>query len=722
MLATGRRDRYLPAMALKLVSAFRRWWLSPRNRFVLLVTVLATMAFGLAVMVGAWTRVCLNGACPSIAVLSEYDPDQAAKVYAADGRHITDLGLQRRTVMSLEDMSPAIIAAFLAVEDKRFYQHHGVDWKRVPGSVWANLWALVGRGDREGFSTITMQLAGNIWSTEIDRSQRSGLKGITRKLREIRVALDIERSYSKDKILELYLNQVDLGNRAFGVEAATTRYFGKSARDANVAEAAMLAAVAKGPTLYNPRRNPGFAVRRRNTVINLLRDQGKLTPASAEAWKAYPVRLSSRSDYSGVADYFVEAVRQQLQDRFGMALYRAGLRVHTTLDLDIQQAAERSLEHQLEQIEAGALGPFPHRTYAAYTEARTEGGGASSPYLQGAVITMEARTGAVLALVGGRDFEDSKFNRATQALRQAGSTFKPFVYSAAIRSGMPLSRILDDAPLSVEIPDQPPWEPQNFDGKFLGPMSIREGLYRSQNTIAARVGLELGEELVAGEAASFGLTTRIPRVPSIFLGSAEVYPIEMVAAYSAFANLGTRVTPVFIDRVEDSEGNILWQPRAETSRVMEPGQAWLMLDGLRDVVRRGTAQGAIMGRGAFPYPAGGKTGTTNDYYDVWYVGFTADIVTGVWMGFDNPKRIKANAQGGLLAAPVWAAMMREVYERRPAPPPWQLPEGVVAAEIDRTTGFLASPNCPGEVRGTEWYLPGTEPFLRCPVHGRDRNP
>lgn len=484
----------------------------------------------------------------------------------------------------------------------------------------------------------------------------------------------------------------------------------------------MLAAVAKGPTLYNPRRNPGFAVRRRNTVINLLRDQGKLTPASAEAWKAYPVRLSSRSDYTGVADYFVEQVRQELQDRFGMELYRAGLRVHTTLDLDIQQSAERALEHQLEQIEAGALGTFPHRSYAAYMEARTEGTGETSPYLQGAVITMDARTGAVLALVGGRDFEDSKFNRATQALRQAGSTFKPFVYSAALRSGIPWSRTLDDAPLSVTIPDQPPWEPQNFDGKFLGPMSMREGLYRSQNTIAARVGLEIGEELVAGEATSFGLTTRIPRVPSIFLGSAEVYPLEMVSAYSAFANLGTRVTPVFITRVEDKEGNIVWRPRAETTRVMEPAHAWLMLDGLRDVVRRGTAQGAIVGRGGFPYPTGGKTGTTNDYYDVWYIGFTADLVTGIWMGFDQPKRIKANAQGGLLVAPVWATMMREVYERRPVPPGWPVPEGVVAAEIDRTTGYLASPNCPSEVRATEWYLSGTEPFLRCPVHGRERTP
>lgn len=723
-MATGRGSRYFLGMASRLGSALRRGWHSPRLRLALVVILLGGPAFGGALLLGAWSRACVNGACPSIAVLSEYDPDQAAKVYAADGRLLADLGLQRRTVIPVGEMSPAILAAFVAIEDKRFYEHHGVDWARVPGAVWANVKAAFGQSTIQGFSSITMQLARNLWPEEINPAERRGIAGIRRKLREIRVARDIERSYSKDKILELYLNQVDLGNRAFGVEAASQRYFGKSARDVNVAEAAMLAAVVNGPTVYNPRRNPGFALRRRNTVINLLRDQGKLSELSAEAWKAYPVRLSSRSDYTGVADYFVEHVRQVAQSRFGMELYRAGYRIHTTLDLDIQQAAERAMEEQLKGIEEDrfGLGRFPHRSYAEYLEQGGAGGGETSPYLQGMVVTMDARTGAILAMVGGRDFEDSKFNRATQALRQAGSTFKPFVYSAALRAGIPFSRLYEDAPLSVEIPDQPPWEPQNFDGRFLGPMTVREALYRSQNIIAAKVGLELGEELVAGEAAGFGLTTRIPRVPSIYLGSAEVYPLEMVAAYSAFATQGTRVTPNPIDRVEDRNGNIVWQPRPQRTTVMEPAHAWIMLDGLRDVVRRGTANPAILQRGRFTIPSGGKTGTTNDYYDVWYIGFTADIVTGVWIGFDQPKRIKNNAQGGLLAAPIWANMMREVYERRPAPPAWRLPDGVVAAEIDQSTGYLASPTCPTAVRTVEYFLPGTEPFLRCPLHGRDQIP
>ncbi|MDX2057968.1 MAG: transglycosylase domain-containing protein, partial [Gemmatimonadales bacterium] len=389
-----------------------RWWQSPTIRFRFLLTVGAIGCFSIALFAGAWFNVCAPvGACPSIASLESYDPDQASKVYAADGRLITDFGLQRRTVVSIKQISPAVIAAFLSTEDRRFYQHGGIDFIRVFGSVKSLL-----QGKRlQGFSTITMQLAGNLWPDQIDRSQRSGFAGLTRKLREARMAMEIERNYPKDKVLELYLNQINLGNGAYGVEAAALRYFGKTARQVNVAEAAMLAAIPKAPTRYNPRRNPDFAVQRRNLIINLLRDHGKLAPESAEAWKAYPLALSSRSDFTGVGDYFVEYVRQVLQARFGGDLYRSGLRVYTTLDLDMQQAAERAIETQLTRVEedAKAYGRFPHRTFRQYLEKRDpdadEGDqGPFSPYIQGAIVTVEARTGYIRALVGGRDFADSK--------------------------------------------------------------------------------------------------------------------------------------------------------------------------------------------------------------------------------------------------------------------------------------------------------------------------
>ncbi len=689
-------------------------WRRPLFQRRALIAALSLAFFGLAFVIGAWSRACAGSRCPSIEGIGDYDPDQASKVFAADGRLITDLGLERRTVVPLEEMSPAVVAAFLSTEDKRFYDHNGIDWIRFLGAVKNNVLAM---GVEEGFSSITMQLAGNLWPEDINRRDRS----LKRKVREMRVARRIEKSYDKDKILELYLNQINLGNRAYGVEAASQRYFGKSVRDLNVAEAATLAALPKAPTRYNPRRNPKLSILRRNTIINGLRDDGLVTDAEAERWKSYPLLLSSRSDYSGVAEYFVEFVRQQLDARFGSNLYREGLRIYTTIDLDIQQAAERALEAQLQAIEDGAWGEFEHMSYAEYLEQKADGlvteEEGASPYLQGLVVTVEAQTGYVRAMVGGRDFSDSKFNRVTQARRQPGSTFKPFVYSAAIRAGIPLSYIMVDEPIAVEMNfGEPPWEPKNFNLRYAGPMTLRHALRTSDNVVAVRLGLEeLGEQAVISEAVKFGITTPIPPFPSIFIGSADVLPIQMVGAYTTFANMGVRTTPLGILRVEDRQGNILWQPEVKREVVADSAHTWLILDVLRDVVRRGTATRAVRGEG-FTLPAGGKTGTTNDGFDVWYMGFTPDLVTGIWIGFDNPTRIMNLAQGGRLAAPAWTTMMKEVYERRPAPREWPRPSGLTFQEIDVSTGYIATSFCPTDVRAVESYLPGTEPDQFCPVH------
>jgi penicillin-binding protein 1A len=685
--------------------------LTPRAQRNILVACLAVFAFGLAVVVAAWTRACAGNSCPSIGELGGYDPNQASKVYAADGRLITDLGLERRTVVPLGEMSPFVKAAFLVTEDKRFYQHHGIDWVRVLGAVKANVFEF---RVAEGFSTITMQLARNLWPEDISGRDKS----LRRKLREAKVAREIEKKYSKDKIFELYLNQIDLGNRAFGVEAASQRYFGKSVRDLNVAEAATLAAIPKAPTTYNPRRNPNTNIQRRNTVLNLLRDNGLLGAEETERWKAYPLLLSSRSDFSGVAEYFTEYVRQQLDARFGPELYKSGYRIYTTLDLDMQQAAERALEARLEAIENGADGKFAYPTYRDYLDSRAENpddAKATSPYLQGLVVTLEAKTGSIRAMVGGRDFNDSKFNRATQSRRQPGSTFKPIVFAAAIESGYPLSHVMVDDPLSVEIdPTEPPWTPQNYDLEFDGPMTLRRALYLSRNIIAIKLGMEMGEQAVISEATKFGISTRVPPVPSIHIGSADVIPLEMIAAYTTFANLGVRTVPNAILRVEDRSGKIVWQPPVRSVAVLDSAHAWLMTDALRDVVRHGTAVGSVGAR--INFPAGGKTGTTNDGFDVWFIGFTPDLVTGVWIGFDQPRKIKANAQGGVLAAPAWTAMMREVYERRSPPTAWPRPAGLSALDIDKTTGYKATPFCPKDVHYIESFIPGTEPTGFCPIH------
>ncbi len=678
-----------------------------------LVAAASLVVFGVVAAAGAWWRACANEACPSIATLESYDPWQASKVYAADGRLITDFYRERRTVITLDSMSPALPAAFLAVEDKRFYDHGGVDWLGVLAAVKDRLTGGIPRGA----STITMQLAGNLFPEDIDRRQRSGLAGIARKVREAKVARQIEDAYSKDRILELYLNQIALGNGAYGVESAAQRYFGKRASEINAAEAAMLAGLPQAPSRYNPRRNPEAAVRRRNLVLELMHQHAALTREEAETWKAYPLALSSRSDFAGVGEYFVEYVRQVLEARFGSALYTEGYRIHTTLDLDAQGAVERAMAAQLERIENEP--GYRHQSYRDYLEQRGDSDGerSTTPYLQGAAVVIEARTGNILAMVGGRDFDDSKFNRAVQAERQPGSTFKPIVYAAALEHGIPLESIEVDEPISLEIPDQPNWEPQNYDGRFTNqPMTLRQALWKSVNTVAVKTALRTGLPEIIDEARKFGISTRIPMVPSLSLGSLGVHPIEMIAAYTAFASLGVRAEPNAILRVEDRTGRIVWEPRPVRRRVLEEPVAWLLTDALQGVVRHGTANSAVWAQG-FQVPSGGKTGTTNDYYDVWYIGFTNDLVAGVWMGFDVNTRIMGNAQGGRLAAPAWTQFMKEIYQRRRTPGGWAEPADMLRpVEIDKSTGFRATPFCPRDMVEIRYYPPGGEPREFCPIH------
>jgi penicillin-binding protein 1A len=677
-------------------------------RAVLLLTVFFG-ALGAGGLYAAWALVCRGGACPSAASLEGYSPRQTSKVFAADGRFVAEIGNERRTLATLQEIPPVVRDAFLVTEDKRFYDHAGIDWLRVPGATLRNIRA---RRWREGFSTITMQLARNVFSDDISRE-----KTVVRKLREAKVARDIERRYSKDKILELYLNQIYLGAGAYGVETAAQRYFGKSVRELSLAEAATLAALPKGPSIYDPRRFPERAVQRRNTIIELMRREGEVSDADASLARAYPLQLATRTENGETAPYYVEWVRRTLEEKFGRQLYEDGLKVYTTLDLDMQSAAERALEAQLRAIEAGRYGAFRHPSFEQY-EARDQEdpenarASANSPYLQGAFIAMDPRTGGVRALVGGRDFDDSKFNRATQALRQPGSTFKPIVYAAAVQNGRMPASIVPDEPITVPQADGSAWTPQNFDGKFEGPIPMRRALYMSRNLAAINVGMELGPQTVIAQARKFGITTPIQPYPAIYLGSADVYPIEMVASYSAFATLGTRASPHAIVRVENQRGDVLWEPEPVRVPVMSPEEAYVMVSMMRDVNQRGTAYNAVWGAG-FRVPSAGKTGTTNDGADAWYIGYTSDLVAGVWMGLDRPQKIKVNAQGGELAAPAWTAFMTEVYRRKPTPPDWPMPSGIVERQVVAGTNKLYVPECYGAPAISDIFIAGLEPVETC---------
>jgi len=681
----------------------------PRFSRTLALTVCFLVAFGAGFAYASWALVCRAGRCPSANALEGYEPRQTSKLYAADGRFIAEIGLERRTILKIGDIPPLVRNAFVVTEDKRFYQHSGIDWRSIPRALLVD---IKNRNWSEGFSTITMQLARNIFPERISRD-----KTLIRKLKEAKVARAIEDRYPKDKILELYLNQIYLGNGAYGVETAAERYFGKTVKQLNVAEAATLAALPKGPERYNPRRFPDRAVQRRNTIIGMMRDASVISPTEASLAQAYPLRLATRVESGEVAPYFVEWVRQLLDDRFGAQLYEQGLKVYTSLDIDLQTAAERALDKQLRAIEAGHYGPYNHTTYDRYM-ARSSGDedneGASSPYLQGAFVAMDPRTGAVRALVGGRDFDDSKFDRAVQAVRQPGSAFKPIVYTDAIQNGRPLSYLLDNSPLTIQMSNSSTWTPQNYEGTYGGKLPMRQALYESLNVPTVRLGMELGEQSVIDEARRFGITTPIPAYPSIFIGAADVYPIEMVAAYTAFATLGTRAEPMPILKVEDSHGNVLWAPQPTTVPVMSPEEAWLMVSVLKDVVRRGTAASAV--GSVFHYPAGGKTGTTNDGTDAWFIGFTSDLVAGVWVGFDKPQKIKPGAQGATMAAPAWTTFMTEAYHRKPAPRDWPMPSDIVTRQIDVTTNMLATQWCPRDVVADEFYIPGTDPYQTCDVH------
>lgn len=684
-----------------------RW--SGRGWRILGLFVTCVTLFGIGLVSALWMLVCRGSRCPSIDVLQQYQPRETSRVYAVDGRFIAELGQERRTLATLEDIPQVVKDAFVVTEDKRFYSHNGIDWMRVPGAAFRN---VVAGSFEEGFSTITMQLARNVFPTQITRTRR-GLTALERKLKEMRVAVDIERRYEKDKILELYLNQIDLGSGAHGVETAAQRYFGKSVRQLNLSEAAALAAVPKGPSRYNPRISASRNVQRRNTIIELMRRAGRVTDEEASLGKAYPLALARRVESGEIAPYFTEWVRTTLYERFGDRLYQQGLKVYTTLDLDMQAAAERAMESQLRAIEGGRYGAFRHLTYEQYVArgGSDQSSNLESPYLQGAFVAIDPSDGSVRALVGGRDFYDSQFNRATTAMRQPGSTFKPFVYAAGIQAGRSPAMMIDDAPVSVPQLDGTEWTPENYDLKFLGPMTMRRGLYDSRNLIAIRLGMELGEQTVVDMARRFGITTPIPPYPSIHIGSAEVHPVELIGAYTAFANLGARTEPNAILRVEDQEGNVLWTKQPVSVPVLSTPEAWIMVNMLKDVVLRGTAYSRVWNAG-FRVPSAGKTGTTNEGADVWYVGFTADLVAGVWVGFDKPKKIMVDAQGGRLAAPAYTDFMIEVYRRKPEPPDWPKPSFVTARSVDSLTGTLATFQCADRAY-VEYFIPGTEPTRNC---------
>jgi penicillin-binding protein 1A len=669
-------------------------------------TLAATMLAGL------WLAACAPNAaaqkCPSVDALRSYRPPEASRVYAADGSLIADLSAERRVVVELNEVPPTVTNGFVAVEDRRFWQHGGVDLRGAARATWRNLTSL---SFSEGFSTITMQLPRNVFPDELPRSDK-----LRRKLCEIRLAGQIEDALGKRDILKLYINQVYLGDGKYGVEEAARGYFGKPAKRLTTAEAALLVGLVKNPEGYNPRRNAYRAILRRNTVLDVLVREKVITEAEAAKAKAEPLALVPPLEASGPAPYYVAAIRRELRERFGQDADVRGLRVHTGLDPAVQKAARDALVTQIRKVEGGAYGRWRHPKPDSARLAPAEGNG--SPYLQGLVVVLDAHTGEVRALVGGRDFTHSSYDRALHARRQPGSAFKPIVYAAALQAGLSPAARIETTPVEVTN-TLGAWRPDDLVPDSVTSLTVRDALALSSNNAAVRVGQWVGADRVIDMARTLGITTPIPAYPSIFLGSAEVSPAQLAAAYATLGNGGYSVTPTLITRVEDARGRVLWRNAEDPPYVLDSGVAFLTTSLMQDVIDRGT--GSIVRRSGFDLPAAGKTGTTNDARDVWFVGMTPDLVAAVWLGFDQPKQILPNAFGGNLAAPVWTRTMQAAYTTRPAPEPWSPPPSLLSATIDAKSGYLATQNCPPEDVINEYFVPGSEPLEYCPTHGGGGN-
>ncbi len=600
--------------------------------------------------------------------------------------------MEDRVPVALADVPQDLIDAILAVEDRAFYQHEGISVRGILRAFVTN----VRRGGRvAGGSTLTQQLVKNLFLTH-ERTY-------TRKIKEALMAIILEMRYSKDEILEAYLNEIYLGQNGavqiVGVEQAAQSYFGKHVKRLTLPEAATIAGIIRSPNVYSPLRNPERAKERRNLALAQMLGQERITQGEHDAALKAPMKTARFPRSSNSAPYFVDFVMRQLRETYPETqLETEGLRVFTTLDTMMQRAADRSLEEGVEALRKG------------YRTIRT----ADQP-LQGVVITIQPGTGYVRALIGGRDYRKSQFNRALQAKRQPGSLFKPFVYVAAMdprrgEAALTAASVLDDSPISVGS-----WTPQNYDGEFHGRTTVREALVHSYNIPAVRAALDAGVSHVIELASEVGVRSSLKPYPSIALGSFEVTPLEIAYAYSVFANEGVKATPVSILSVVTREGKVLESRDVKMARVAPASASYIMNDILQDVVRRGTA--ARIRSSGITREFAGKTGTTNEYRDSWFIGYTPRILTVVWIGFDDNRTTRLSGSNGAL--PIWIDYMKRVTPMIPDAQ-FKRPNDVTSAEIDPLSGLLATPACP-EIR-SELFVAGTEPTETCYLHTsyRDR--
>jgi penicillin-binding protein 1A len=609
---------------------------------------------------------------PSIAALRDFRPSIATQVYSDNDELIDEFFLEDRKIINIADVPRHVVLAFVSAEDARFFHHKGLDFASIIRAFYKNMAAgkIV-----QGGSTITQQVAKSLYL--------SPEKSYARKAREAVLAYKIDLYLTKEEILNLYLNYIYMGHGTYGIEAASEGYFGKSARHLTLAEASMLAALPKSPTNYSPLLRFERSRERQNYVLSRMVEDGYITPAQKqEAWDT-ALQFRSVRPKEKIAPYFIEHVRRYVQSKYGSnVLYKEGLKIYTTLDISAQINANQAVERGLKEIEErGKYKELP----------------------QAALLCMDARTGAIRAMVGGRDFKKSEFNRATQSVRQPGSAFKPFIYTAAFDKGMAPATRFEDSP--VAYPDRSQkggfWRPKNADGKFVGIIPLREALVYSRNVVTVKLLDRIGVDYAVSYTTNMGITSPLDRNLSIALGSAGVTLQEMVRAYGVLANSGKRVSPYFIKKIVDRTGHVFEQAKIVEEQVIDPKIAFLTTHVLQDAVSRGTGTRVkSIGR-----PVAGKTGTTNDYRDAWFIGYTPSYVTGVWVGFDRETTLRREEVGGRAAAPIWLYFMSKFLADSPSRP-FPVPEGIVFRNIDSLTGLFTDEAVAGQTT-REIFLEGT---------------
>jgi penicillin-binding protein 1A len=752
---------------------------------------------------------------PDYRQLANYEPPIVTRVYAGNGQLLGEFADERRIFVPIDIVPPLVIHAFIAAEDKSFFEHSGIDFRGIIRAAVTNFQNMGGDKRPEGASTITQQVAKNFLLTnEVS---------VERKIKEMLLAFRIEHTFTKPQILELYLNEIFLGNRSYGVAAAAQSYFNKSLDDLTVGEAAFLAGLPKAPSRYNPTRNYDAAVARRNYVIERMAEDGYITREQAQAAIATPLVVRQREPVQDVhADYFVEEVRRELLERYGEdKLLRGGLVVRSTVDPKLEEIAFRVLrkgliaydrrhgwrgpiEHVAEPsvnwpatlnalrndpdrlpvgigawrlaivlqvdddgaaigVEGGKRGriPFSELAWARPWREDQHVGPAPKkpsdvlkvgdvvavepvaadekdkklppdsyglrqvPEVQGALVAMDPHTGRVLAMVGGYSFGRSQYNRATQAKRQPGSAFKPFVYLAALDSGFTPASIVLDAPVVIKTGDFGKYKPQNYSKTFYGPVPMRIGLEKSRNLMTVRLAQSIGIDKIVQYGERFGISDNLPRELSTALGAGETTVLRLTAAYAMLVNGGKRIKPTLFDRIQDRHGktilrhdtrscvgcvNVTWNDQAvpelpdAREQIADPLSAYQIVSMLEGVVQRGT--GTIVR--SVGKPIAGKTGTTNDSFDAWFVGFTPDLVAGIWVGFDQPKTLGQIEQGATAAAPIFRDFMTDALNGKPATP-FRIPQGIRLVRVNEETGAPAAPGDQNVI--VEAFKPGTEPAM-----------